>query len=109
MFGKMNVSLQALRRSLFWAVVAAVALVAQFGLAIHQLEHRFHPDVAAVAEDCIACQFSSTMAEGPSSNAAPIPLDVELGSIVPVGQFLPRQEDSPSNFHSRAPPSSVSV
>lgn len=109
MFDKMNISLQSLRRSFFWAVVAAVAVVAQFGLAVHQLEHRFHPDIASIAEDCIACQFSSAMVGGPTSSAAPTPIGIELGSIVPTERVLLWWEDSPNSFHSRAPPSPVSV
>ena len=107
--GKMNISLQSLRSSLFWAVIAAVALVAQLGLAAHQLEHRLHPDVAAIAEDCIACQFSSTMVDGPTSSVVPMPIGIELGSIAPAGHALLWWEEFPNSFRARAPPSSVSV
>jgi len=109
MFDKMNISLQSLRRSLLWVVIAFAAIAGQLGLSVHQLEHSSHPDIAAIAEDCIACQFSAEIIGGPTSSAGPTLLGVELGSITPQGQEILQQEELLTGFQSRAPPPPVSV
>ncbi len=102
-------SLKTLRRSCIWAAIAAVLLTAQIGLAVHQLEHRLHPDIAAIADDCTACQFSSALSDGPPANAVIMPIGIDLGTLAPGSHVLLGLRKSPAGFHSRAPPYTVSV
>ena len=101
--------LKTLRRSCVWTAVAVMLLAAQFGLAVHQLEHRLHPDIATIADDCIACQFASTLSDGPSVDAAVMPIDIDLGTLVPGTHLFLRPQQLQSGFRSRAPPNVVSV
>lgn len=109
MFSKVNISLKSLHRSPFWTVMAVAALLAQFAFVAHQLEHHVHDDVDAAAEDCIACKASSIIVDGPTTNTAPMPIGIELGSIIPIGFALSSREGAPNKFQSRAPPKSISV
>jgi hypothetical protein len=109
MVAKLDIGLLALRRSVFWTAFVSLVLVAQFSLAVHQTDHHLHPDIAAIADDCIACQFVSAIVGGPSTSAALPPIGLELGAISPRGQDVLHLEDSPSDFQSRAPPPSVSA
>ena len=102
-------SLKTLRRSCIWAAVAVILLGAQFGLAAHQLEHHLHPDIAAIADDCIACQFASVLSDGPSASAFIMPIGIDLGTLVPGTHVRLELQGSPAGFRSRAPPHSVSV
>ena len=101
--------LHTLRRSFVWAAIVTVLLTAQFGLAVHQLEHRLHPDIAAIADDCIACQFASSLSDGPPVSFVAMPIGVDLGTLVPGTHILLRPQESHSGFQSRAPPHSVSA
>ncbi len=108
MISKLNISLQSLRCSPWWTAMAVVALITQFGFIAHQLEHYAHADDAIVAEDCIACQSSSFVFDGPDANIA-TPFGLELESVSPSGQDLSPQRELLKKFQSRAPPKSISV
>jgi len=103
------IGLQRLRRSLLWTVLASLLLTAQFALAAHQFDHHVHPDISAVADDCVACQFSSQLSDGPSSAELPVTYGIDLGVIAPISFQIPQNTFVHTGFLSRAPPHSVSV
>jgi hypothetical protein len=91
------------RRHPFWAMVAALLLVGQVALGIHQLEHRLNPDLLA-GDDCAVCQFASTATAGPAPIDVVVPVVFTYERRIPAAQDLAPAVRRVSAFRSRAPP-----
>ena len=102
-------SLRQIKQSSLWSFVIALLVAAQFALAVHTLEHKFNPDLAAQGEECALCQVASTMAPGPATEPLATPNFYVFVSVLAFISPLPCAVASPAGFRSRAPPLSVSV
>lgn len=93
-------------RLLAW--VAPILLLAQFALAIHQLEHRVAPDLAAPAHECVLCNVITGAAPPP---APFVVLPPDLGPALPLSVVAEAAccAHIGTAFFSRGPPSFVAL
>ena len=102
-------AIRAIRRSRLWSFVVPLLLLAQLALALHQLNHRIHPEITGLGNDCTLCHFASNMAAAPEPTTFVPPVLSASDRIVAAPQAAPRQNWSTSGFRSRAPPLPVSA
>lgn len=95
-----------IRRSRWVSFAAAFLLVAQFALALHELNPGAHND-AALGNDCAVCHFVSNWTAGDAPPAY-VPPSLVFGDAVFVAEKTVSLLSQPTaGFRSRAPPRSV--
>lgn len=93
-------------RILAW--VAPILLLAQFALAVHQLEHRVAPDVLAPAHECVLCNVVTGAAPPPAPFVV-LPPDFGPDLPIPVVVDAACCTHVETHFLSRAPPHFVAL
>lgn len=96
------------RRGRLWSFLAALLLVAQVGLGVHQLQHRLNPDIIA-SDDCTLCHFASHATPGPEPVVVLPPVLVVAEVVALPAQDLLDAQRSAAGFRSRAPPYIISA
>jgi hypothetical protein len=93
-------------RLLAW--IAPLLLLAQFALAVHQLEHRITPDALSPAHECVLCNVATGAAPPPTPFVIlPPDLGPDLPPVVAADEACCTLVASP--FRSRAPPLSAAA
>jgi hypothetical protein len=95
-------------RHFWWRVLVVILLAAQFGVGLHQIEHRLKPDV--VADDtCVVCQSAANMHAGPEPVTFVPPVAALIDRVQPFSAISPEQPFRLSGFRPRGPPRSTSA
>ena len=86
-----------------WIAFAALALIGQFALFAHQVDHHRQFDVVT-ADDCAMCQFGTSMLSGPKAELLIVPRNEVIALVLDTTQSVPVTAPAFAAFRSRAPP-----